>query len=72
VSGLVAGLGAWLLGGPFLALLGVLGAFVLVGVGYGLGRRSAFRHVDRKRASYQLASQRAARERVPAQRAGEL
>lgn len=70
MTGLLAGLGSVLLGGPILALLAsvvllLAGMFV-----FGLGRRSAFREVDEGRAEVLAACEQAAADRVvlPAQR----
>lgn len=73
MSDLLAGLGSVLLGGPVLALLGLFVALLLLGFGYGMGRRSAFREVDEGRAEVLRASEQAAAteiaQRVPGQRA---
>lgn len=68
----VAGLGAVLLDGPILALLGAV-AGLLFGLGcYGMGRRSVFRQLDGQRAAvreaYDAETARHLHELVPGQR----
>ena len=66
----MAGLGAVLLTGPILALLGTVAALLFGMACYGWGRRAAFQEIDEQRAEVRAACERAAAERValPGQR----
>lgn len=70
MSDLLAGLFWANVSGGLLLLVGLFVAVLLVGFGYGIGRRSAFREVDAGRAEVRRACEQAAAERVavPGQR----
>lgn len=74
MTDLLDGLAARLMQGSLLALLGLSASFVLVGFGYGWGRRAAFREVDEARATvraaYQQETSRQIARFLPSQRDG--